>query len=159
MRIVLAFILALATATLIGAAALSWFDQAAFLQAAGPDASLAFGDRLAWYGRTLYGLVVLNGTGLGIGLYPVLLAVGLLIGFGVAAIVKRAAPSLRFWWYAGAGAVALVTVIVALKLALGMMVVPGARTTAGLVGQGIAGLVAGMVFAAASARRRRPYSH
>ena len=105
-RTVVAFVIAVAVALVAGAASLSWFDQASFLEAAGPAASLSIGERLAWFGQTLYGLTFVNGTGLGFGLYPVLVAVALVIGLGVAALVQRLAPSLRFWWYAGAGAVA-----------------------------------------------------
>lgn len=154
-RTVVAFVIAVAVALVAGAASLSWFDQASFLEAAGPSASLSIGERLTWFAQTLYGLTFVNGTGLGFGLYPVLVFVALLIGLGVAAVVKRLAPSLRFWWYAGAGAVALVAIFVGLKLALGMMVVPGARTAAGLAGQGVAGLLAGAAFALASRRQRR----
>ena len=151
-RILLAWIAAVIVGVVAGGAVLAMFDQQSFLVAAGPAATLSLGERLAWLGRTLYGLVVLNGTGLGFGLYPVLVAVALVIGLGVAALVQRLAPSLRFWWYAGAGAVALVAIFIGLKLALGMMVVPGARTLPGLAAQGIAGFLAGATFALMSKR-------
>ena len=82
-RTVVAFVIAVAVALVAGATSLSWFDQASFLEAAGPAASLSIGERLAWFGQTLYGLTFVNGTGLGFGLYPVLVFVALLIGFGV----------------------------------------------------------------------------
>ncbi len=153
MRIVLGWIVAVIVCVIAGAAALSWFDQQGWLEAAGGGASLSISDRGEWFGRTLYGLIFINGTGLGFGLYPVLVAVALFIGLGVAGIFARLAPGLRFWWYAGAGAVAMVTIFIALKMALGMMVVPGARTMAGLAAQGVAGFIAGAVFAAVSRRR------
>lgn len=153
-RIGLSWVVAVIVAVVVGIAALAWFDQQSFLSAAGPEVSLTAGERLAWFGRDLYGLIVINGTGLGFGLYPVLVAIALLIGLGVAGIVvRRTGGSLRFWWYAGAGAVAMVTIFIALKMALGMMVVPGARTGAGLAAQGVAGLIAGAVFALMSRRR------
>ena len=52
-----------------------------------------------------------------------------------------------------AGAVAMLVMQIALHKAQGMMVVPGARTMAGLLAQGAAGLIAGVVFAAISRRR------
>ncbi len=153
-RTVGSWLLAVIVGIVAGALALSWFDQASWLEAAGPAATLSYGDRLEWAGRTLYGLLFINGTGLGFGLYPLLVAVALLIGLSVAALfVRRTNPSLRLWWYAGAGAVAMVTIFIALEFAIGMMVVPGARTVAGLVAQGVAGAIAGAVFAAASRGR------
>lgn len=153
-RVILGWLTAVVVGVVAGAAALSWFDQQGWLEAAGGTASLSLAERVEWFGRTLYGLVFINGTGLGFGLYPVLVAIALFIGLGVAAIVVRlTGGSLRLWWYAGAGAVALVTIFVALKFALGMMVVPGARTMAGLAAQGAVGFLAGAVFAAVSAKR------
>lgn len=152
-RIILGWLAAVAICIVVGAAALSYFDQQGWLMAAGSAASLSVAERFAWFGHTLYGLVFINGTGLGFGLYPVLVAVALLVGLAVAALFARWTPSLRFWWYAGAGAVALVTIFIALKMALGMMVVPGARTMAGLAAQGVAGFIAGAAFAVFSRRR------
>lgn len=153
-RIVGSWVLAVIVAVVVGIAALAYFDQQSFLSAAGPSETLSLGERLAWFGRDLYGLIVINGTGLGFGLYPVLVAIAMLIGLSVAgAIVRLTGGGLRFWWYAGAGAVAMVTIFIALKMALGMMVVPGARTAAGLAAQGFAGFVAGAVFALASRKR------
>jgi hypothetical protein len=154
MRILLGWLAAVVICVVVGAAALAWFDQQGWLAAAGDGASLSVSERLAWFGRTLYGVVFINGTGLGFGLYPVLVAVALLIGLGVAGIIVwMGGGSLRFWWYAGAGAVALVTIFFALKMAIGMMVVPGARTMAGLAAQGVAGFIAGAAFAVFSKRR------
>jgi len=152
-RVAFGWLVAVVVCIVIGAAALSYFDQQGWLAAAGEAGSLSVAERAAWFGRTLYGLVFINGTGLGFGLYPVLVAIALLIGLAVAAIFVRWTPGLRFWWYAGAGAVAMVTIFFALEAALGMMVVPGARTMAGIAAQGAAGLIAGAVFAVMSARR------
>jgi len=152
-RVLLGWLAAVAVCIVVGAMALSFFDQQGWLAAAGGGASLSISDRVAWFGHTLYGLIFINGTGLGFGLYPVLVAVALFVGLGVAGIIVWFSPSLRFWWYAGAGAVALVAIFVALKLALGMMVVPGARSMAGVAAQGVAGLIAGAVFAMVSRKR------
>jgi hypothetical protein len=147
MRVILAYIAAVLIAVLLGAAVLSWFDQAGYLAAHGAD--LSIGERIGWYLQTLKGLAV------DVGLYPILVAVGLLIAFVVAAIVKRLAPGLRFWWYAGAGAVAIVTMILVLKGVMGLFVIPGARTVAGIAVQGVVGLIAGGVFAWLSRRPER----
>ena len=153
-RVFLSWLAAVIICVVVGAAALAYFDQQGFLAAAGGAETLSLADRLVWYGNTLYGLVVINGTGLGFGIYPVLVAIALAAGLGVAAIFVRFAPALRLWWYAGAGAVAMIVMLVALHKAQGMMVVPGARTMAGLAAQGAAGFLAGAVFAMVSAKRR-----
>ena len=145
-RVILAFVLAVLVAFLLGGAALSWFDQAGYLAAAGAGTTLSIGERLSWYINELKGL------GVTVGFYPILLAAGLAIAFIAAAIVQRIAPGLRFWWYAGAGAVALIVMVLSLKLAMGLKVLPGARTMAGVAAQGVAGLIAGAVFAITSRR-------
>jgi len=144
MRVILAFVAAVLVAFFLGAAVLTGFDQAGFAVAHGGP--LSFGQRLGWY------LVTMKGLALEVGLYPLLLGVGLLIAFLAAAFVKRIAPNLRFWWYAGAGAVAIVTLVLTLKAVMGLFVIPGARTVAGIAAQGVVGLVAGGVFAMLSRR-------
>ena len=59
-RILIAWIAATIAGVLAGGALLAWFDQQSFLAAAGPAATLPIGERLAWFGRTLYGLVVID---------------------------------------------------------------------------------------------------
>lgn len=147
MRVILAFIVAVVVALLLGAAVLTWFDQMGYLAAHGT--ALTAGQRIGWYVSTLKGMA------LDVGFYPVLIAVGLLIAFLVAAVVKGLAPGLRFWWYAGAGAVAFVTIVLTLKLVMGLFVIPGARTVAGIAAQGVVGLIAGGVFALLSRRPER----
>ncbi len=151
LRTIIAFAIAVVVGIVAGAISLGLLDQAAYEATGG--AALGMGERLSWLGATLYGLVFIDGTGLGMGLYPLLVLIGLLIGLIVAAVVKRIAPGLRFWWYAGAGAVAMITIVLALKMAIGMMVLPGARTAMGIAGQGVAGFLAGAAFAAFSRKR------
>ena len=105
--------------------------------------------------------MTLRGLALDVGLYPLLVGVGLLIAFVAAAFAKRIAPSLRFWWYAGAGAVAIVTLVLTLKAVMGLFVLPGARTVAGIAAQGVVGLIAGGLFAALSrpAEKRGVFAH
>ena len=144
-----AFLVAVAAVVLVGVASLSWFDQAGYLAAAGAGATLSIAERVQWYAASLYGLSI------GVGMYPMLVALGLLIAFLAAGLVKSFAPDLRFWWFAGAGAVAMIVMVVILEAALGLKVLPGARSIAGTLGQGAAGLVGGAIFAAMTNRRRR----
>lgn len=146
-RTVLGFVVAVAVALVAGAAGLSWFDQASYLEAAGATASLSVGERLSWFVGTLTGLTV------GVGFYPILLAAGLAIALVAAALVQRLAPGLRTWWYGGAGAVALIVMVLTLKAVMGLKVLPGARTEAGMIAQGVAGLLAGLAFALLTRRR------
>jgi hypothetical protein len=149
-----AFIMAVAAVVIVGAASLSWFDQAAYLASAGPGATLSLADRFSWFASTLSGLAV------GVGMYPGLVAVGLLIAFLAAGLVKSLAPGLRTWWYAGAGAAALIVMVIALELALGLKVLSGARSIAGISGQGVAGFIGGAIFASLTARgQRRRFRH
>lgn len=148
LRIVLGFIAAVIVGFIVGAAALSWFDQAGYLQASGGNAALSLGDRLAWFAENLKGLSLTVHT------YPQLLAVGLLVAFLAAHFARMLAPDLRPWWYAGAGAVAMVVLVLALKFFLGLKVLPGARTSAGIAGQALAGFLAGLTYAAVSRDRR-----
>lgn len=149
-RIVLAFIAACMVVFVLGSAALTAFDVAGYLSAStagGVTAPLSIGEILAWYFANLSVLWI------GQYEYPALLSIGLLIAFVTAGYVQRLAPSLRFWWYAGAGAVAMVTMVLTLKATMGLFVVPGARTVAGIAAQGVAGFIGGAVYALVSRRR------
>ncbi len=79
--------------------------------------------------------------------YMPLIAVGLLIAFLVAALLARFAPAMRTFLFALAGAMAVITVNVALKAAFDITPVAAARTLGGLLAQGAAGAVGGLMFA------------
>lgn len=148
MRVIIGFAVAVVVAVLLGTITLSWFDQAGFTAAGGGELTAA--DRLVWWFESLKGM------GVGVGLYPMLMAVGLAIAFLAANFAQWFAPGLRFWWYAGAGAVALVTMVLLLKAVLGLFVLPGARTIAGVAAQGAVGFIAGAVYALMTPRPRAP---
>jgi len=94
--------------------------------------------------------------------YAPLAAGGLLIAFAAAWLVTKIVPGPRAIAYAIAGAVALVAIVLLMREVLGVTPISGARTALGLIGQALAGLIAGAVFAALSGRymatMRRPFS-
>lgn len=79
--------------------------------------------------------------------YLPLIAVGLLIAFGIAALITRMAPGLRTALFTLAGAAALITANLALQLAFEIVPVASARTVGGLLAQGGAGALGGLLFA------------
>ncbi len=82
-----------------------------------------------------------------------LLAAGLLIAFAVTALLNRLLPGYRRLLFVLAGAAAVVTVHVALKLAFDITPVAATRTPGGLAVQALAGAAGGYVYALADQRR------
>jgi hypothetical protein len=136
----LAFMAALVVGAALGTAGATQFVLDG-LMAIGVDIPL--GVRLATTGRDLVGM----GPTFALVLIP-----GFLIGFAVAGLVSRLLPGLRLAIYVGAGAVAMVTTLLAMTTMLGLPPIAGARTDAGLAVQALAGAVAGLVFARAVVR-------
>lgn len=85
----------------------------------------------------------------GLWLYGAIIAIALLIGFVVAAIVKRVLTPLAAIAYPVAGALAIPLTVVLIEQVLGggAGIMSGARGTVGLALQGLAGLAGGVVFA------------
>ena len=85
----------------------------------------------------------------GLWLYGAIIAIALLIGFVVAAIVKRVLTPLAPVAYPVAGALAIPLTVVLIEQVLGggAGIMSGARGTVGLALQGLAGLAGGVVFA------------
>ena len=79
--------------------------------------------------------------------YLPLIAIGLLVAFGIAAFLTRFAPGLRTALFALAGAVALIAINLTLELAFEIVPVASARTVGGLLAQGGAGALGGFLFA------------
>lgn len=79
--------------------------------------------------------------------YLPLITIGLLVAFGIAALITRMAPGRRTALFILAGAAALITVNLALQLAFGIAPVASTRTTGGLLAQGGAGALGGLLFA------------
>jgi hypothetical protein len=80
------------------------------------------------------------------GIFAIIIAVGMLVAFPVAALVTYLAPHLRWFVFMVAGAVAMFVIFTALKSALGTVGLFGARGTLGLALQMGAGALGGLVF-------------
>ena len=81
------------------------------------------------------------------GLYLPILAVALIIAFGIAAIILRWVPQLHALGYVAAGFVGVFTIDFFLGLAFGTHPIPVTRTAVGLISQCVAGGLGGYVFA------------
>ena len=81
------------------------------------------------------------------GLYYVIIVVALLLGFGIAALVKRFLPGLSRIAYPVAGAAALAMVLGLMYLQFQTIPISGARSTLGFASQVIAGGIGGWIFA------------
>jgi hypothetical protein len=78
-----------------------------------------------------------------------------LVGFLVAGLCASKLPGSRTIWFVIGGGIALITELLLLSSAFGGMPIAGARTTSGLIFQGIAGAAGGWCFAWITARRGR----
>ena len=86
-------------------------------------------------------------------IYGVLIAIGLLIALPVAVGVQRLTKLPRTLVYAAAGAVCIGVMLYAMEqVFFGIPLVAGARTTAGFLGQLLAGVAAGWAFARVTAQ-------
>ncbi len=128
------YLAAVVTAYILASAAATQ-HVAGRLAAMGVDAGV--GERL---GMTLADLAGMAG------MFLPIIAFGLLIAFLVTALLCRWLPRWRTPLYLLAGATALVTIHLALHLALGLTPVAAARTGGGLLFQGIAGAISGYVY-------------
>lgn len=79
-------------------------------------------------------------------IYLILIAVALVIALPFAALITRSSPHLRLIGYASAGFVALISIHVILKAVLGVSGIAPTRDIMGLIAQGAAGAVGGLVF-------------
>ncbi len=79
-------------------------------------------------------------------LYLLIIAVGFFIAFVVAGLLSRFFPSQRTIVFTVAGFVAIVTAILIMNAALGVTGLAGARSTLGLLSQGLAGALGGYAF-------------
>lgn len=80
-------------------------------------------------------------------LYLVIILIALLLGFTIAALVKRFLPSLASVAYPIAGAAALGMVLGLMYLQFQTVPISGARSTLGFAAQVIAGGIGGWIFA------------
>ncbi|PKQ08668.1 MAG: hypothetical protein CVT73_06250 [Alphaproteobacteria bacterium HGW-Alphaproteobacteria-12] len=137
-RIVLAFILAVIVATILGSVAHTQFILGAL---ADLGVAIPFAERLS---MTVHDIVGMGPQ------YGVIIAIGLLIALSAAALVFRIAGTGRTLIYGVAGAIALAVALMAMGMAYDITPIAGARSTAGFVAQMIAGALGGLVFARVS---------
>lgn len=140
LRRVIAFILAVATSVALASLSSTHFVLGAL---ADLDVNIGFADRLYAYGHDLLGMG---------GLFGTIVALGFFIAFPVAALPARFWPASRTACYVAAGATAIMVALLAMQAVFGIMPIAGARSWAGLVGQGAAGAVGGLVFAVVAQR-------
>lgn len=147
LRLVAAFLAALAATYLIGSVIATQFVLQEVV-ALGP--AVPWSVRLDTTGRDLVGLA---------GSYLPLLAVALLLALPVAAGLARLVPAARLAWYLAAGFVAVLALHLIMKAVLGVTGIAATRSLAGLLAQGAAGMIGGALFQALTAGRRPPVPH
>lgn len=147
LRLVAAFLAALAATYLIGSVIATQFVLQEVV-ALGP--AVPWSVRLDTTGRDLVGLA---------GSYLPLLAVALLLALPVAAGLARLVPAARLAWYLAAGFVAVLALHLIMKAVLGVIGIAATRSLAGLLAQGAAGMAGGALFHALTAGRRPPVPH
>ena len=149
LRRIAAFVVAVAVMVLLGSAASSLFVQFAWSGAArladgaGP-AAIPLADRISWIGHDLVGMIEP---------YAGLTAAALLIAFLIAGLIARYSGR-RVAVFGIAGAAALFTMFTVLRMEIGTVGIFGARGPAALAVQMAVGLLAGVVFARMTSRRR-----
>lgn len=143
LRRIIVFLIAIVAATVLAAAASSQFVLSE-LSALGVNVPLS--DRLAVTMHDVIGMFPLFGS---------IVAVGFLLAFLVAGGIARWLPSGRTALFVLAGASAIVVALLIMRASLGLMPVAGARSTFGLIVQGLAGATGGWCFAAMT-RRSEP---
>lgn len=79
-------------------------------------------------------------------IYLPLIAIGMLIGLSIAGGIIRFTPNLRLVGYVSAGFVAMISIHLLLKAALGLTGIAPTRELSGLIAQGIAGAFGGYMF-------------
>ena len=137
LRILVAYVLAVAAATVLGCAASTQFTLNGL---SGFGIAVPLADRLS---ATVHDIA-------GMGpLYALIVAVSFVPAFAIAATLLRWVPGPRPFWFAVAGAAAIVAAIVIIRYLLGGTIIGGARTASGLMAQALACAAAGWLFARA----------
>jgi hypothetical protein len=153
LRRTVGFVVATVLMVILGSLSHSLFIQWDWSHAAGLAYSSApvgipFADRIAWGAHDLVGLWKQ---------FAGLTAIAFLIAFLIAGGLVRFTGH-RTWLFAIAGGASILTLFITLRLVLGTVGVFGARGPAGLAGQALAGLIAGLVFARLTQPRAVPAS-
>jgi hypothetical protein len=137
-----AFVVAALAMVLLGSVISAYFVQRAWSSAAGladgaAPAAIPFADRLSWAANDLIGMFPL---------YCPVTAIALLIAFLIAGALARF-TGFRALIFGLAGALALFALFTILRNVLGTVGIFGARGSAALAGQMLAGALAGLLFA------------
>lgn len=144
LRILVAFVAAVAITEVVAASASTQFVLAAL---ADLGVSIPLSDRIATTAHDIVGMA---------SIYAPIIAVGFLIAFPVAALVIHyALPLWHRLGYALAGFVAMITALAIMIALFDVTPIAGARSAAGFICQGLAGAAGGYVFASLA---RRPAS-
>lgn len=140
-KVFLAYLLSVATTTIVGSVSATQFVLAEL-----PKMNIAvpMGLRVE---TTVHDILGMSPT------FSPIVAVALLVGFLVAGLFTRFLPLPKHGWYWIGGAIAMISALLLVKAALGGTPVAGARTQAGLLAQGFAGLMGGWVFAKLGLRK------
>ena len=134
MKTLIAFLIAVIGGYVLATVLVSWTNMQAI-------ADLGF--EITWSQRSdtiFHDLVSMTST------YLPLMAIALLIGFLIAALIIRTRPSLAFVGYVLSGFIAVIVLHVLMKAALGLTGIAAVRSTMGLLVQGLAGAFAGWCF-------------
>ncbi|MEX0839092.1 MAG: hypothetical protein WD034_06130 [Parvibaculum sp.] len=137
LRVVLAFVLAVIVATVLGAVAHTQFVLAR-LSGLGVDISL--GERLSTTLHDIVGMAPLFGA---------IVGSGFIVAMAAAALVYRLAGIQRTLIYTVAGAISLCVTLLVMNSVFEITAIAGARSTLGFLAQMAAGAVGGLTFAKA----------
>lgn len=148
-RILFAFLVALALGVVAVTAIHTQFVIAAFEAVGGP---IDGPTRLDW---TLKDIVGMNDFSAPSELLPAILAIGFLIAFILAGLISRLLKPLRVLVFMVAGAGAVIFAFVLMKQTFDITPVAGARGMIPTFAHGLGGLLAGLVYAAVTPGPRR----
>jgi len=146
MRAILAY---LAAVLVTYAVAVVFASQSVAGHLADMGVRVGAGERLGMVVHDLAGMV---------GIFLPVIAIGLLVALLVSTWLIRLKPAWRTVLYCLAGATAVISVHIALKLSFDITPVAVARSIPGLISQAIAGAVGGYVFARLKPVRSKPLS-
>jgi len=103
--------------------------------------SVALGERVSWTLRDIVGMASQY-------IYPIAIAVMLLIAFAVAGFVVRRIGGLRTFGFVVAGALGMISLHLILNNVFGSSAIAASRELSGLLFQGLAGALGGMAYVA-----------
>lgn len=142
MRWIGAYVAAVLATGLLGSVTQTQFNLA---RLGGLGVNVAFGERIGVTVRDFAGFAPL---------FTALTAGGFLVAFVfTGAVLRRWIEAGRPWLYALAGATAIATILVSMRLALGLDAIAAARGAGGFIALALCGAVGGMAYAALTRER------